>query len=221
MSVSQRITEITSQLPPSTRLVAVSKFQPAEAVMEAYRAGQRLFGESRAQELAAKYEALPKDIEWHFIGHLQTNKIKYILPIASLIHSVDSYKLLEAINKEAEKIDRVVSVLLEIHIAKEETKSGFTPEECLGMLEEGEWKKCSHVKICGLMGMATYTDNKEQIREEFHALSSLFREIKEKYLPEDFFKELSMGMSEDYLIAIEESGTLVRIGSSIFGERHY
>lgn len=222
MSISQRITEITSQLPDTTRLVAVSKFHPAEAVLEAYHAGQRIFGESRVQELIEKKEQLPSDIQWHFIGHLQTNKIKYILPFVDLIHGVDSYKLLNAIDKEAAKDERRVRVLLQVHIAQEETKFGFTPEECLRFFEEGLWKTCSSVEISGLMGMATYTEDKEQIRKEFHSLASLYKKVKNDYFVDtNSFSELSMGMSDDYRIAMEESSTLIRIGSSIFGERQY
>lgn len=222
MSIARRISEIASRLPSETRLVAVSKFHPIETIMEAYECGQRIFGESKIQELTAKKDRLPSDIEWHFIGHLQTNKIRAIAPFVELIHGVDSYKLLQAIDKEAGKCERTVGVLLQIHIAKEESKFGFSIRECMEMLEEGSWKNCRHVAICGLMGMATYTDDKEMIRDEFRLLSGLFKEVKAKYFAgADCFKELSMGMSDDYPIAVEEGSTLVRIGSGIFGNREY
>lgn len=222
MSISQRIAEITTQLPSSTKLVAVSKFHPKEAILEAYQGGQRIFGESKVQELTDKFEQLPKDIQWHFIGHLQTNKIKYIVPFVDLIHGVDSYKLLQAINKEAAKQDRTVDILLQIHIAREESKFGFSAQECREMLESGEWKTCSHLRIRGLMGMATFTDDQDCIRKEFRSLATLYKELKSRYFTDKaFFDQLSMGMSDDYHIAIEEGSTLIRIGSSIFGQREY
>ena len=221
-NIADTIKEITNELPSHTRLVAVSKFHPKDAILEAYQAGQKTFGESHAQEVRNKYEELPKDIEWHFIGHLQTNKIKYMAPYVALIHGVDSYKLLAEINKQAIKAGRIIPCLLQIHIAQEETKFGFSTDECRAMLEAGEWKILNNVRIAGIMGMATNTEDEAQIAREFHTLSSFFREIKETYFkdaPE--FKEISMGMSDDYLLAIEEGSTLIRIGSRIFGERIY
>lgn len=220
MSIALNLQEVLNDLPRGTKLVAVSKFHPNEAIEEAYEAGQRIFGESRAQELKAKYETLPKDIEWHFIGTLQTNKIKYIIPYIALIHGVDSLHLLTEINKQAQKIGRKVNCLLQIHIATEETKFGFSTEECKEVLASGRWKALEHVRICGLMGMASNTDNSEQIEAEFRSLSNLFQEIKEDYFtsqPE--FCELSMGMSNDYQVAIAAGSTLVRVGSKIFGDR--
>ena len=184
--------------------------------------GQRIFGESKVQEMTAKYESLPKDIEWHFIGHLQSNKIKYMIPYVAMIHGIDTYKLLAEVNKQAGKAGRTVNCLLQIHVAQEETKFGFSPEECREMLDAGEWKALAHVRICGLMGMASNTDNIEQINGEFRLLSSLFKEIKENWFADsDVFRELSMGMSHDYHEAIASGSTLVRVGSKIFGEREY
>jgi PLP dependent protein len=203
------------------RLIAVSKTKPIELLQEAYDAGQRIFGENKVQEMEIKYAALPKDIEWHMIGHLQTNKVKYIAPFVSLIHSVDSVKLLEEINKQGKKNDRIVLCLLQIYIANEETKFGFSEEEVLDLITNYP-PSFSHVQIAGLMGMATFTDNQEQIRKEFNGLKKLFEKLKEMKLPSRVeMKELSMGMSADYKIAVEEGSTFVRIGSSIFGERNY
>lgn len=172
--------------------------------------------------MTAKYESLPKDIEWHFIGHLQSNKIKYMIPYVAMIHGIDTYKLLAEVNKQAGKAGRTVNCLLQIHVAQEETKFGFSPEECREMLDAGEWKALAHVRICGLMGMASNTDNIEQINREFRLLSSLFKEIKENWFADsDVFRELSMGMSHDYHEAIASGSTLVRVGSKIFGEREY
>ena len=220
--IGERIKEIENELPAGVRLVAVSKFHPAEAIEEAYRAGQRIFGESKVQEMTAKHESLPKDIEWHFIGHLQTNKVKYIVPYVSLIHGIDSFKLLAEVDKQAAKAGRTVNCLLQLHIAREETKFGFSFDECRQMLADGEWRQLQHVRLCGLMGMATNTDNVGQIREEFHSLSNFFHEVKSAWFAgDDAFRELSMGMSHDYHEAITEGSTLVRIGSKIFGERIY
>ena len=220
--IGERIKEIENELPAGVRLVAVSKFHPAEAIEEAYRAGQRIFGESKVQEMTAKHESLPKDIEWHFIGHLQTNKVKYIAPYVSLIHGIDSFKLLAEVDKQAAKAGRTVSCLLQLHIAREETKFGFSFDECREMLAEGRWRELKHVRLCGLMGMATNTDNAAQIREEFRSLSDFFREVKSAWFADDdAFRELSMGMSHDYHEAIAEGSTLVRVGSKIFGERIY
>ena len=220
--IGERIKEIRNELPEGVRLVAVSKFHPNEAIKEAYRAGQRIFGESKVQEMTAKYESLPKDIEWHFIGHLQTNKVKYIVPYVALIHGIDSYKLLAEVDKQAAKAGRRVNCLLQLHIAREETKFGFSFDECRQMLAEGQWRQLQHIRLCGLMGMATNTDNVEQIKEEFRSLSNFFREVKSTWFADDdAFCELSMGMSHDYHEAIAEGSTLVRVGSKIFGERIY
>ena len=222
MNIAENLQQVLSELPDGVRLVAVSKFHPNEAIEEAYQAGQRIFGESKVQEMTAKYESLPKDIEWHFIGHLQSNKIKYMIPYVAMIHGIDTYKLLAEVNKQAGKAGRTVNCLLQIHVAQEETKFGFSPEECREMLDAGEWKALAHVRICGLMGMASNTDNIEQINGEFRLLSSLFKEIKENWFADsDVFRELSMGMSHDYHEAIASGSTLVRVGSKIFGEREY
>lgn len=222
MSIAENIKRVRSELPENVRLVAVSKFHPKEAIEEAYSTGQRLFGESKVQEMTAKYESLPKDIEWHFIGHLQTNKIKYIVPYVALIHGVDSYKLLAEINKQTAKADRTVNCLLQLHVAQEETKFGFSFDECREMLATGAWKELRNVQLCGLMGMASNTDNVEQIKSEFCSLSNFFREVKATWFADDeAFRELSMGMSHDYHEAIAAGSTLVRIGSDIFGERIY
>jgi len=222
MNIAENITQVQNELPEGVRLVAVSKFHPNEAIEEAYRAGQRIFGESKVQEMTAKYESLPKDIEWHFIGHLQTNKIKYIVPYVALIHGIDSYKLLAEVNKHAVKANRVVDCLLQLHIAREETKFGFSFDECREMLASGEWKALHNIRICGLMGMATNTENAEQIKAEFCSLNSFFQEVKSKWFADsESFKELSMGMSHDYREAIAAGSTLIRVGSKIFGERIY
>lgn len=222
MSIKSNLEEVLSGIPSGTRLVAVSKFHPAEAILEAYEAGQRVFGENKVQEMTAKYEVLPKDIEWHLIGHLQTNKIKYMIPFVSMIHGIDSFNLLREVDKQAGKAGRVVPCLLQIHIAEEESKFGFGFDECRLMLAEGTWKSLANIRISGLMGMATNTDSREQIRKEFHRLGEFFREIKADYFAGDpAFRELSTGMSQDYRLAIEEGSTMVRIGSKIFGERNY
>lgn len=222
MNIAENIKQVQNELPERVRLVAVSKFHPNEAIEEAYRAGQRIFGESKVQEMTAKYESLPKDIEWHFIGHLQTNKIKYIVPYVTLIHGIDSYKLLAEVDKQAAKADRVVDCLLQLHIAREETKFGFSFDECREMLASGEWKALHNIRIRGLMGMATNTENAEQIKAEFCSLSSFFQEVKSKWFADsEAFKELSMGMSHDYHEAIAAGSTLIRVGSKIFGERNY
>lgn len=220
--IAENLKQVLSELPEKVRLVAVSKFHPNEAIEEAYRAGQRVFGESKVQEMTAKYESLPKDIEWHFIGHLQTNKVKYIAPYISMIEAVDSLKLLKEINKQAAKHDRVVKVLLELHIAAEETKYGLTLDACRALLEEGEWRSMEHVQICGLMMMASNTDDTEQIAREFDTAVRFFDEVKAKYFADDeAFCERSWGMSHDYPIAIQHGATLVRVGTAIFGPRIY
>ena len=213
---------VKEQMRPGVALVAVSKFHPAPLIKEAYRQGQRIFGESRVQELQAKHEALPADIEWHFIGHLQPNKVKYIAPYISLIHAVDSERLLSEIEKQGAKYQRVIPCLLELHLAEEETKYGFSPEACSEMLERGAWRELKHVQIAGLMCMATQTDDEAQVRREFHTALTLWQEYKQKYFAhDDAFKHRSWGMSHDYHIAMDEGATLVRIGTAIFGEREY
>lgn len=220
--IAENLKTVLASLKPGVALVAVSKFHPVEALQEAYDAGQRVFGESHVQELVAKQEVLPKDIEWHFIGHLQTNKVKYMAPFVSLIHAVDSVKLLKEIDKQAQKCGRVIDVLLQIHVAKEETKFGFTPDEVVGVLEAGEWKTLPNVRVVGLMAMATNTDDEGQIAEEFDTVRQLFARLKDRFFAESpDFKVLSMGMSGDYLIAQEHGSTMVRVGSMIFGERDY
>lgn len=213
---------IKDSLPEGVRLVAVSKTKPEEDIMILYNEGQRIFGENKAQELKGKYEHLPKDIEWHLIGHLQTNKIKYIAPFVSMIHSIDSYALLKEVNKHAIKHERVLNCLLQFHIAQEETKFGFVLDECEAMLNDSGFADLQNIKICGVMGMASLTDKQEQIHREFRTLHEYFNLLKTKYFSNNpDFRELSMGMSEDYPIAIEEGSTLIRVGSAIFGARNY
>ena len=222
MDIQKNLKEVLAQLPPNVRLVAVSKFHPNEAVEAAYAAGQRVFGESREQELSLKQAALPKDIEWHFIGHLQTNKVKYIAPYIAMIDAVDSYKLLAEIDRQAGKCGRIIPCLLEIHIAEEDTKYGFTFDSCRQMLEEGSWRELKNVTVSGVMGMATNTDSEDEIRREFGRLRDFFNELKERFFSDcDTFREISMGMSHDYPLAVEEGSTMVRVGSKIFGERVY
>lgn len=214
--------EVKATIKPGVELVAVSKFHPAEVIQEAYDEGQRIFGESRAQELREKQATLPADIEWHFIGHLQPNKVKYIAPYISLIHAVDSLKLLNEINKQAAKHNRVINCLLELRVAQEATKYGMTPDECLALLESGEWRELKNVQIAGMMCMASNTDNRAQIRQEFQRARACFDEAKARFFANDpTFCQRSWGMSEDYDIAMEEGATLVRIGTAIFGEREY
>ena len=218
----EKYDEIRASLPAGVRLVAVSKFKPAEDIAALYQHGQRVFGENHAQEMKAKHEILPQDIEWHFIGHLQTNKVKYIAPYVSLIHSIDSFDLLKEVNKHAVKNNRVIPCLLQFHIADEETKFGFTFEECQAMLNDPDFLELKNVEIHGVMGMATFTDNMEQVRGEFQHLHQIFQNLKTQFFSQSLdFKELSMGMTEDYPIAIEEGSTLIRIGSAIFGPRNY
>jgi len=221
MSIKSNIQAIRTHIPGHVNLVCVSKFNPNEAILEAYGCGERVFGESKVQELCGKYETLPKDISWHFIGHLQSNKIKFIVPFVSLIHGVDSYKLLEEINNQAIKSEKIINCLLQVHIAKEETKFGFSAEELLETLTNIGWKELKNVRICGLMGMATFTENRDQIQSEFKMLKTLFNQVKNTFFVNEIsFSELSMGMSDDYQIAIEEGSTMVRVGSSIFGSRN-
>lgn len=216
------LNEVRATVKQGVELVAVSKFHSAALIKEAYDQGQRIFGESRVQELQAKHEALPADIQWHFIGHLQPNKVKYIAPYISLIHAVDSYKLLAEINKQAAKHDRVIPCLLELHIAQEESKYGFTPEACTALLEDGAWRALKNVQIAGLMCMASNTPDMVQVRSEFHQARVYVDELKQRFFAEDpHFCERSWGMSHDYDVAMDEGATLVRVGTAIFGEREY
>lgn len=220
--VKGNLNDVLSTLPDGVRLVAVSKFHPAEYIEEAYREGQRIFGESHEQELSRKVKELPEDIQWHFIGHLQTNKVKYIAPYISMIEAVDSLKLLKEIQKQAEKNGRVIDVLLELHIAEEETKYGLTPDACRQLLDNGEWEQMKNVRICGLMMMASNVDDENQIRNEFTTAKLFFDEVKQKYFADaEYFCERSWGMSDDYPIAIECGSTMVRVGTRIFGPRVY
>ena len=220
MSIAQKIQQLRSSLPEGVSLLAISKFQPIEALQEAYDAGQRMFGENHIQEMAAKAAVLPKDVEWHFTGHVQTNKIKYMASFVSLIHAVDSYRLLREINKHAAKHNRIIDCLLQIHIAQEETKFGFTIDECREMLATEPWKELQNVRITGLMAMGSNTDDMEQVRNEFRQMKQFFDELKTIYFADQpSFNQLSEGMTDDYPIAIEEGSTIVRIGSMIFGER--
>ena len=221
-NVKDSLHEVLSHLPQGVRLVAISKYHPNEYIEAAYAEGQRTFGESHEQELRQKVETLPRDIQWHFIGHLQTNKVKYIAPYITMIEAVDSLKLLKERDKQAAKCERVIDVLLELHIAEEETKYGLTPDALRELLAGGEWRALNHVRICGLMMMASYVDDENQIRSEFRLARSLFDEVKAQYFADcDFFCERSWGMSHDYLLAVEEGSTMVRIGTTIFGPRVY
>ena len=220
--VKQKLHQVLDSLPQGVRLVAISKYHPNEYIEAAYEEGQRLFGESHEQELRRKHETLPADIRWHFIGHLQTNKVKYIAPYVSMVEAVDSLKLLREIDRQAAKCGRVIDVLLELHIAEEETKYGLTPDALHQLLADGEWRQLEHVRICGLMMMASNVDDADQIRREFHQGYELFREVKARYFSDaDYFCERSWGMSHDYRIAVEEGSTMVRIGTTIFGPRVY
>jgi len=219
--ISGNIISLKNELPVGVRLVAVSKTKPVSDILVAYKSGHRIFGENRVQELLSKKDLLPSDIEWHLIGHLQTNKVKYVVPFISMIHSVDSYKLIKTINYESEKANRIVDCLLQFHIASEETKYGFSMDEVIAMISTPEFSKLDSVKICGVMGMATFTDDENLIRKEFRYLADCFRELKRRYFPEnDSFREISMGMSGDYKVAIEEGTTIIRLGSIIFGDRY-
>ena len=220
--IKENLEKIRATLPEGVTLVAVSKTKPVSDLQEAYDAGQRIFGENYPQEMRDKHEVLPQDIQWHFIGHLQTNKIKYIIQYVTLIHSIDTASLLEAVNKEAKKHDRVVDCLLQFHIALEETKFGLDLNEARQLLDSEEYKQMENVRICGVMGMGTFTDDMEEVRKEFKHLKSIFDTLKSDYFADQpQFKEISMGMSEDYPIAIEEGATLIRVGSKIFGARVY
>ena len=220
--IKENLNIVKATVPSNVTLIAVSKTKPVSDLQEAYDAGQRIFGENKALEMRDKHQALPADIQWHFIGHLQTNKIKYIAPFVTLIHAIDSLPLLEAVNKEAAKNNRVIDCLLQFHIAQEETKFGLDMEEARAMLESESFKNLNNINICGVMGMATFTDNAAQVRNEFKNLKNIFETLKENYFKEKVsFKEISMGMSDDYPIAIEEGATMVRVGSKIFGARNY
>jgi len=215
------LTQLVNELDPKqVTLVAVSKTKPVEKIMELYEQGQRIFGENRAQEMQQKYEQMPKDIDWHMIGHMQTNKVKYIAPFVQMIHSVDSLNLLEEINKRAAQHDRCIHYLLQFHIATEQSKTGFSLAQAEEMLQSDAFKKLNHTKPCGVMGMATFTDDKVQVRQEFQTLKQIFDQIKANYFSKDpDFREISMGMSGDYALAVEEGSTMVRIGSLLFGAR--
>ncbi|MBR5276073.1 MAG: YggS family pyridoxal phosphate-dependent enzyme [Bacteroidaceae bacterium] len=215
--ITERLNAIRTTIPEGVCLLAISKYYPVEAIEEAYNAGQRDFGENKAQDLVVKEQALPKDIRWHFTGHLQSNKIKYIAPFVYMIHSIDSLQLLKEINKHGAKVGRKINCLLQIHIAREESKFGFTPDECLAMLEKEEWKELQNIEIRGLMCMASNTDDMSQVRDEFSAVKNLFDHIKERWFAQSTsFDTISAGMSGDYITAMECGSTCVRIGSSIF-----
>ena len=220
--VKGHLNEVRQSLPQGVQLVAISKFHPEEYITAAYEEGQRVFGESHEQELSRKVQSLPGDIEWHFIGHLQTNKVKYIAPYISMIEAVDSLKLLREIEKQAAKAGRVVRVLLELHIAEEATKYGLTLDACRQLLADGEWRQMEHVRICGLMMMASNVDDEAQIAQEFQTAARFFDEVKQQYFADDdAFCERSWGMSHDYHIAVQNGSTMVRIGTTIFGPRVY
>lgn len=220
--VANNLHKVLGTLPDGVKLVAISKFHPNEYIEAAYQEGQRLFGESQVQELSHKVDTLPNDIEWHFIGHLQTNKVKYIAPYISMIEAVDSLKLLKEIDKQAAKHNRIINVLLELHIAEEESKYGFSPDACRELLANGEWKELKNVHISGLMMMASNVDDRKQIKREMTLAADLFDELKEEYFADDSaFKERSWGMSHDYDIAVECRSTMVRVGTTIFGPRVY
>jgi hypothetical protein len=220
MNIARNLSNLKATIINDAKLVAVSKTKPSELIMQAYEAGHRDFGENKPQELKAKYLELPKDINWHMIGHLQTNKVKYIAPFVSLVHAVDSLKLLATLNKEAIKNNRVIPCLLQMHIAEEDSKFGLKYQDIIDLIKSAEFIAFENVRLCGLMGMATFTDNMEQVRSEFQYLKKCFENLKNDFFKEDEeFKEISMGMSDDYKIALEEGSTIVRIGSSIFGTR--
>lgn len=218
--IAEKLIKIKQNLPQNVTLIAVSKTKPVKDILEAYQTGQRVFGENKVQEMCDKYEALPKDIHWHFIGHLQSNKVKYLAPFVSLIHAVDSLKLLNEINKEASKKNRVIDCLLQFHIASEETKFGLSFDEAEEILKDESYLLMENIRIVGVMGMASFTNDTDQIKDEFRTLHNYFQIIKSHYFKfNPDFKEISMGMSSDYQIAIDEGSTMIRLGSSIFGER--
>lgn len=220
MSTGRRIQELKAGIPENVKIIAVSKTHPPGIILEAYRSGQKSFGENKAQELIQKHTSLPRDIEWHMIGHLQTNKVKVLVPFVSLIQSVDSYKLLRTINKEAAMNNRIIDCMIQLKIAREETKNGLSYDDLVEILETDEYRSLKHIRVTGLMGMATFTNDEAIIRSEFHYLRSCFDKLKKQYFSGvEYFKEISMGMSDDYLIAIEEGATMIRVGSLIFGKR--
>lgn len=220
MNIEQNIKKIKQEIPSTTRLVAVSKFHDTNQILEAYNSGHKIFGESRVQELIDKQPDLPEDIEWHFVGRLQRNKVQFLVPFIQCIHSVDSARLLRRIEQQAARVDRVIPCLLQIHIAQEDTKTGFTEDECWQFLSSNEWRKFKHIQLAGVMGMATFTDDEQLVRKEFKGLKNFFHKLKEEFFADvPTFKEISMGMSADYTIAVEEGSTLIRVGSNIFGER--
>lgn len=219
--IARNIIALREEIPANVRIVAVSKLKSADDILKAYNAGQKIFGENRVQELVRKYNSLPRDIEWHFIGHLQSNKVRQIASFVNMIHSVDTFRLLKVIDQEAARADRVIDCLLQFYIATEETKYGFSLSEVLEMLESEDFQKLKNIRICGVMGMASFIDDDDQIRREFMYLSECFRRLKDEFFSgDDAFKELSMGMSGDYKIALEEGSTIVRLGSTIFGSRY-
>ena len=219
-AIQNHLQNITNELPKGVTLVAVSKYHPASDILEAYHAGQRVFGENLAREMQNKHDILPKDIQWHFIGHLQKNKVKYIAPFVSMIQSVDSIQLLQEIDRQAAKHNRIIPCLLQIHVAQEQTKFGLTFQECLDLLEEGSWRQLTHIRIDGIMGIATHTEDTSLIRKEFQSLNNLFKQVKETYfLNDDNFSYKSWGMSDDYQLALQENSNTIRIGSAIFGNR--
>jgi PLP dependent protein len=222
MDIGKNIAEIIDGIPGNVKLVAVSKTKPSETILEAYNAGQKIFGENKVQDLVQKQAELPKDIEWHFIGHPQSNKIKFIAPFVHLIHGIDSLKLLKIIDKEGLKNNRIVNCLLQFHIAKESTKFGLSLDEASEILASNEFQSLKNVEVVGVMGMATFTNDKNQIRNEFRVLNSIFNTLKNEYFSDvKNFREISMGMSDDYEIAVEEGSNLIRVGSKIFGARNY
>jgi len=222
MDIAKNLEKLRSDLPEGVKLIAVSKTKPNDAILEAYQTGHRMFGENKAQELIRKQPELPGDIEWHFIGHLQSNKVKYIAPFVSMVHSIDSFKILKTVNKEARKNDRVIPCLLQFHIAEEESKYGLTEADAREILESEAYKNMQNISVAGVMGMATFTDDSEKVRKEFKKLKSIFNELKKNYFADQpEFKEISMGMSDDYPLAVEEGSTIVRVGSKIFGARNY
>ena len=219
-AIQNHLQNITNELPQGVTLVAVSKYHPASDILEAYHAGQRVFGENLAREMQNKHDILPKDIQWHFIGHLQKNKVKYIAPFVSMIQSVDSIQLLQEIDRQAAKHNRIIPCLLQIHIAQAQTKFGLTFQECLDLLEEGSWRQLTHIRIDGIMGIATHTEDTSLIRKEFQSLNNLFKQVKDTYfLNDDNFSYKSWGMSDDYQLALQENSNTIRIGSAIFGNR--
>ena len=220
MDIQNNINEIKKSLPERVKLVAVTKTRPSEIIMEAYEGGHRIFGENKAQEMMQKYEELPKDIDWHFIGHLQSNKVKYIAHFVSMIHGIDSFRILQKVNKEAAKAGRIIPCMLQFHIARESTKFGLSFEEACAILESGLFSEMNNVAIAGVMGMATFTDDTEQVKDEFRTLRMIFEKLRVKYfMNKSEFSDISMGMSDDYTLALEEGSTIVRIGSKIFGSR--